>query len=240
MSNKSITIFGANVSKEIESAIKALTTGFTPRTEIRTRTIRGGQEAKYVNTYYMTRQASLLTGWRWSSRCLREKLWPDEAKVQEIGVLMEVVLYDQDGNAFSHQSWGSAEVKRYAKDQYKDKTKVHNAGDVICIFDDYKSAYSDGIKKCLSYVGIANDIYGGKDMSAEFFDDGSTENIGNGVIQFNTVEARTVFDQYVKANKVRYDIVLRLLNAQSLNDVSDWQAAYNTIKNWIEGGRQQQ
>jgi hypothetical protein len=85
MSNKTITIFGANVGKEIEKAISALTTGITPREDVRQRTIRGGKEAKYVNTYYMTRQASLLTGWRWSSQCIREKFIPNEGNPTEVG-----------------------------------------------------------------------------------------------------------------------------------------------------------
>ena len=228
---KGLTIFGDNsATKDIQSAIKSLITGRTPANEVRKRDIPGGGQSNYVNTYYMTRQAALLTGWRWSSECLREKFVPDEINPKEIGALMKVTLFDQDGFAFSHISWGSATVKRY-----KDAGKDHAAGDPLSIFNDLKSAYSDGIKKCLSYVGIANDVYGGKDMSESFFNDDETES--NGIVKFDNVEARTVFDRYIKANKVRYDIVFRLLNVQSLNEISDWQAAYNKVKEWIEGGK---
>ena len=97
--NKLPTIFGDNsVSKHTLAAIQSLVTGKTPIGEIRKRESRGG-EVNYVNTYYMTRQASLITGFRWSSKCLQEKFRPSEEDPREIGCLMEVTLYDQDGNA---------------------------------------------------------------------------------------------------------------------------------------------
>lgn len=225
-----LTIFGDNstFTKEVQAAIKLLVGGQTPVNEIREREIRGGGTAKYVNAYYMTRQAALLTGWRWSSKCLREKWWPDDNNPSEVGAFMQVTLYDQDGNAFSHQSWGSADIKKW-----KETGKGHITGTPVSIFDDLKSAYTDGIKKCLSYFGIANDVYGGKDLSENYFKQEDQQ----AVVKFDTTEARNMFDAYVRKNNVRYDIVLKLLNAQSLNDVTDWSAAYNTIKEWIEGGK---
>lgn len=227
-----LTIFGDNsaFNKDIQAAIKSLINGQTPVSEIRERETRGGGTTKYVNAYYMTRQAALLTGWRWSSECLREKWWPNETDPSEIGALMQVTLYDQDGNAFRHQSWGSAEIKKW-----KETGRGHIAGMPISIFDDLKSAYTDGIKKCLSYFGIANDIYGGKDLSENYFNADQEQSI----VQYSNSEARSIFDAYVRKNNVRYDIVLKLLNAQSLNDVTDWSTAYNTIKEWISGGRKQ-
>lgn len=230
-----LTIFGDNsFTREIQAAIKLLVTGQTPSAEVRERTIRGGANAKYVNTYYMTRQASLLTGWRWSSECIKEKFRPDESNPVEVGAYMRVTLYDQDGNSFSHESWGTNGVPRWKSDGKSEDGTPHKAGDIISLFDALKGAYSDGIKKALSYFGIANDVYGGKDMSENYF----AENEGNGsVVKFDTPEARNMFDAFVRSKNVRYDIILKLLNAQSLNDVTDWSAAYNTVKNWIEGGR---
>jgi hypothetical protein len=230
--NKLPTIFGDNsVSKHTIEAIKSLVTGHTPIGEIRERESRGGS-VKYVNTYYMTRQASLITGFRWSSKCLQEKFRPSESEPKEIGCLMEVTLFDQDGNAYSQQSWGSSDVKRY-----KDKGKDHNPGDIISLFDDLKGAYSDGIKKCLSYFGIANDIYGGKDLN--YFEEEVENGQQSGIIISNPTEMRTSFDSYAKKNHVRYDIILRLLNVSTMNEVTDWTAAYKTVKEWIEGGRKE-
>lgn len=225
-----LTIFSGEkaVEKDVLAAIKSLVTGQTPIIEVREKDGRSGKE-RYVNGYYMFRQASLLTGWRWSSKCLREKYVPSEEDPKEVGALMEITLFDQEGHSFSHQSWGSSAVHRYEKDG-----KGHKAGDIISLFDALKSAYTDGIKKNLSYFGIANDIYGGKELN--YFEE-NNETGQTSLTTMDTNAQRTVFDAYIKANHVRYDIVLRLLNAQSLNDVTDFTAAYKTVKEWIEGGR---
>jgi hypothetical protein len=231
-----LTIFGDNnYGKEIQSAVKNLISGKTPISEVRKRDSRGG-EVNYVNGYYMFRQASLITGFRWSSKCLREKYIPSEDNPTEIGALMEVTLYDND-KAYSHQSWGSSDVKRYAKDQFKDGKKVHFAGEIISLFDDLKSAYTDGNKKCLSYFGIANDIYGGRELNY-FEDQEDIEADKNpGVIVTNNTDMRTALDAYIKNKHVRYDIALSLIGVKSMNDITDYRAAYQKIKEYVEGGR---
>jgi len=228
-----VTIFNSNITKDIETAIKSLVSGRTPQSEIREREIRGGETAKYVNTYYMTRQASLLTGWRWSSECLKESFYPSEEIPTEVGALMQVTLFDQEGHAFSHQSWGGADIKRY---KYANIEKKRKAGDIISIFDDRKAAYSDGIKKCLSYFGIANDVYGGRDLNP-FEDNENRETSEAEVVVSDMATLRSAFDDYVRKHHVRYDIVLSLLNVQTLNEVIDFTAAYKTVKEFVEGGK---
>jgi len=130
-----LTIFESDqYGKDIQAAIKSLITGKTPITEVRKRDSRGG-EISYVNGYYMFRQASLITGFRWSSKCLREKYIPDETAPVEVGALMQVTLYDQAGNHYSHQSWGSSEVKRRK-----------SSGEIISLFDDLKAAYTEALR----------------------------------------------------------------------------------------------
>ena len=168
---KGLTIFETVTSKQREEAIRNLITGLTPDADIKQRPGRGGSEVNYVNTYYMTRQISLLTGFRWKSECLKEQILEEE-----IGAKMKVTIWDSDSKEYSHESWGQKDIARYADNVYKRDRKgnivkdeegnfiiVHKAGDSISVFDDLKAAYSDGIKKCLSYFGIANDIYGGKE-----------------------------------------------------------------------------
>jgi len=232
-----ITIFNTDqYGKDIQAAIKSLITGKTPITEVRKRDSRGG-EVNYVNGYYMFRQASLITGFRWSSRCLKEKYIPNEESPTEVGALMEVTLYDQQGNAFSHQSWGSSAVNRYTKDQFKDGKKIHSAGEIICLFDDLKSAYTDGNKKCLSYFGIANDIYGGRELNY-FEDQEDVEADKNpGVIVTNNTDMRTALDAYIKNKHIRYDLALGIIGVKSMNDITDYQAAYQKIKEYVEGGK---
>lgn len=226
-----LTIFGDNnYGKEIQSAVKNLISGKTPIAEVRKRDSRGG-EVNYVNGYYMFRQASLITGFRWSSKCLREKYIPSDDNPTEIGALMEVTLYDND-KAYSHQSWGSSDVKRYAKDQFKDGKLVHSAGDIISLFDDLKSAYTDGIKKCLSYFGIANDIYGGKELN--YFD--SEEDASQTGIVISSTDQRTALDAYIRNKHIRYDKALEIIGVSSMNDITDYKAAYDKLTAYIGGG----
>jgi hypothetical protein len=170
-----LTIFDVGQT-EREEAIKSLLTGKTPDNQIRYREGRGNSQQRYVNTYYSTRQANLLTGWRWSSKCLEEKARPDWNNPIEIGAHIEVTIWDAKGNEYSHDAWGQKDVVRYEKTKYKmskgkpvlDEKKqpiiVYKRGDIISLFDDMKAAYSDGIKKCLSYFGIADDVYGPKEL----------------------------------------------------------------------------
>jgi len=218
-----ITIFESDqYGKDIQTAIKSLITGKTPITEVRKRDSRGG-EVNYVNGYYMFRQASLITGFRWSSKCLREKYIPDETAPVEIGALMEVTLYDQAGNHYSHQSWGSSEVKRYK-----------NTDKIISLFDDLKAAYTDGIKKCLSYFGIANDIYGGRELN--YFDEVEAD-AGAIITAPDPIDGRTALDAYIKSKHVRYDIALNVIGVQSVSDITDYRAAYLKLKEYVEGGK---
>jgi hypothetical protein len=229
-----ITIFESDqYGKDIQAAIKSLITGKTPITEVRKRDSRGG-EVNYVNGYYMFRQASLITGFRWSSKCLREKYVPDETAPVEVGALMQVTLYDQVGNHYSHQSWGSSDIKRYNKDQFKDGRKVHSAGEIISLFDDLKAAYTDGIKKCLSYFGIANDIYGGRELN--YFDEVEAD-AGAIITAPDPIDGRTALDAYIKSKHLRYDIALNVIGVQSVSDITDYRAAYLKLKEYVEGGK---
>lgn len=228
-----ITIFNTdNYNKDIQASIKNLVSGKTPLAEVRKKPGKGGQEENYVNGYYMFRQVSLITGFRWSSKCIKERFFPDEINPSEVGALMEVEIHDQSGNIFSHQSWGSSDIKRYEKDKFnKDGKKIHNAGDTISIFNDLKSAYTDGIKKCLSYFGIANDIYGGKELN--YFEE--TESDGQ-VITMTADEGRAALDAYIRKNKVRYDKALEIIGVSSLNEITDYPTAYQKIKTFLGGG----
>ena len=234
MSNK-LTIFNNDTySKEIQTAIKSLISGKTPIAEVREKDGRGGKD-RYVNGYYMFRQASLITGFRWSSKCLREKYFPSEDTPSEVGALMEVTIYDQSGNTFSHQSWGGNKVQRYNKDKREDGKLIHKAGDIISLFDDLKAAYTDGIKKCLSYFGIANDIYGGKELN--YFE--SEEESSNGKqpgIVISSTDQRAALDAYIRNKHIRYDKALEIIGVSSMNDIIDYKAAYDKLTAYIGGG----
>jgi hypothetical protein len=230
-----ITIFNNNSSgfiDQITEAAKNLISGKTPVKLIRERQIRGGGNANYINGYDMFRQASLITGFRWSAKCLKEKYIPDEINPVEIGALMEVTLYDNYGNAYSFQSWGSAEVKKYKSDKLKDGKFVYKQGDTICVFDDLKAAYTDGMKKCLSYFGIANDIYAGKEI--QYFNDADDQISSNNNDVINKIDQRDAFNKYMRDHNIRYDIILKLLNKNSVSEISDWYEAYKVARQYKE------
>lgn len=219
--NKEVTIFSstnAEFNKLQEEAINNLFKSKTPIKHIRQRPIQGGGEANYVNTYYMTQQASLITGFRWESECLEERAIPDWENPIEIGCKMRVTIYDSKGNAYRHTSWGQKEVGRYKKEHPK-------AGEAMSIFDDLKAAYSDGIKKALSYFGIANDIYGGREIN--YFDDD---------VELNVNDAKRAFNKYIEDSGLSWDKVFEICDIKSFTEITDFKEAYLKVKEYNEGG----
>jgi len=212
-----LTIFDAVDEKQRQEAIKSLLTGKTPEKYIQERPARGGGIAKYVNTYYMTRQISLVTGFRWSSECLKEEFRPNKENPTEIGALMKVTVLDSNDIEISHTSWGQKDVARYNKDDAKGNYKK---GDLISLFDDLKAAYSDGIKKCLSYFGVANDIYGNRDYEAY------AEELADPKRQFN---------KYVEDKGLSYgEQVFPALGIKSFSEITDFEDALKKLKEKFE------
>lgn len=225
---KEVTIFDAIPLKERQEAINNLIKGKTPLKDIKQRDGRGGTTLNYVNTYYMTRQISLLTGWRWTSECIEERFFPED-KPREVGARMKVTIWDAQGKEYSHTSWGQKDISKWSKDNL---AKGQKAGDPIAIFDDLKAAYSDGIKKCLSYFGIAADVYGGKEL--EFFADDSEDSSDGNVVDFAGDEAKRAFGKYIEKTGKRWSEVFEVLKVESMAEVTDYKDAYNKIKEWIE------
>jgi len=226
--SKEITIFDAIPVKERQEALKALISGKTPMKDIKQRDGRGNTTLNYVNTYYMTRQISLLTGWRWTSECIEERFYPED-KPREAGARMKVIIWDAQGREYSHTSWGQKDISKWSRDNL---AKGQKAGDPIAIFDDLKAAYSDGIKKCLSYFGIAADVYGGKEL--EFFADDSEDSGTSGTVDFVGDDAKKAFGKYIEKTGKRWSEVFEVLGIKGLAEVTDYKEAYNKIKAWIE------
>lgn len=212
------TIFDFVDKGEIVKAINNLITGHTPSEEIRERAVGGGKKAKYVNTYFMTRQISLITGFRWSSECLEEKIYPDKPPYKYLGAKMKVTIWDKQGNQFSHISWGEKPIT-----------------EGIGHFDQWKAAYSDGIKKCLSYFGIANDVYGGKDL--QFLGEEppeeetvSIEDEEPKVKKPPLSPDRLRFLKYLADNKIALTDAMEILDIDDLDTVTDWKEALSKVK----------
>lgn len=209
MADTNLTIFDGIDRNEIKEAIKNLISGKTPIKEVKQRQVGGGFNANYVNTYYMTRQISLITGFKWSSECLEERMHPATGDAKELGAKMKVTIWDNKGNQYSHISWGSVEVKK-------------NVG----FFDQWKAAYSDGIKKCLSYFGIANDVYGGKDL--DYFGSEPSEN--ESAVVVDASQMRDTFHRYLRDRHILVSKACEMLGITNINEVVDFKEAYNRLK----------
>jgi hypothetical protein len=217
-----LTIFESIDKTEVAKAVKNLITGKTPVNEIRERVVGGRKSAKYVNTYFMTRQISLITGFRWSSECLEEKTYPVNPPYKYLGAKMKVTIWDKLGNKFSHESWG-------------EKPITEGTG----YFDQWKAAYSDGIKKALSYFGIANDVYGGKDL--EFLGEEPPET--GTIIELETEEEKDVkadkviskadktkFMMYMQRNNIPWNKVQEILSVDVIEEIKNFDKALKILK----------
>lgn len=212
-----LTIFTAG-EKERQEAIQNLLSGKTPASEVREYPGKGGQQLRYVNTYYMTRQISLVTGFRWTSSCLEERILDNE-----VGARMQVIIWDAHGNEYSHTSWGQKDIARWANDVVDKAGKVvHKKGEPLSMFDDLKAAYSDGIKKCLSYFGIANDVYGGKEI----------ELFGND--HEASVNDYQTFGKFLKSKRLSVSEAAKLLGVKRVSDITDYKEAHDKILEALE------
>jgi len=220
-----MTIFDTIGINETAVAIKALLDGKTPLKEVRKRPVHGGREANFVNIYYMTRQINLLTAFRWTSKCIEEKFRPNEEDPKEIGAHMVIYIWDSTGKEYSHDAWGQKDVVRWAGDDTKGN---HKKGDIISFFDDLKAAYSDGIKKCLSYVGIASDVYGNKELA--YFEDG-----GSGEKRtFVKLAPSQAFSRYLADHDILVSKACEICGVKSFPEITDFKAAYDKVKQYVE------
>lgn len=218
--NSTPTIFDLVDKTEVLNAINNLIAGHTPKEEIRERTVGGGKKAKYVNTYFMCRQFSLVTGFKWSSECLEERIYPEHPKpAQELAAKMKVTTWDKLGNQYSHVAWGCVQVQARG----------------VLLFDQWKAAYSDGIKKCLSYFGIANDVYGGKDLQFLGEEPPEEEPVGIGDEEPKVKKPppspdRLKFLKYLVDNKIALTDAMEVLGTDDLDTITDWKQALSKVK----------
>lgn len=202
--------------KRKKEALSRLTKGMTPLKEIKTRPGRGGGSQRYVDIAYMVEQANLLTTFNWKQEVVKEEEFRSkDGKVLEIGVLVKVTFFNPDGTGISKEQWGQKEV------MYQKGTDTP-----VAYFDDKKAAISDGVKKCLSYFGIAADVYAGKELEFYMEDKDFLADMGNDQWQ-------TVFTKLVTEHRMDWKHVFRVLKVKDLTEVTDFKQAYETIKSYV-------
>jgi len=208
-----LPISGKAFKERQDEAIKRLVTGKTPMSEVKERDARGGGKQRYVDIGYMAEQANLLTAFCWKQEVVKEEEYRDKnGRILEIGVLVRVTFYSGD-REISKEQWGQKDVI-YRKD---------NPDMPLCYFDDKKAAISDGVKKCLSYFGIAADVYAGKEL--EFY----LEEGGISGIEVN--KQKDVFKSMAKKlGFTRPSEICDILQVKSLDQIEDYDEALKTLE----------
>lgn len=199
-------------------AFKALISGRTPLDCIKERPGRGGSPQKYVDVGYMTEQANLLYNFEWTHEVLQEvERTNGKGEIVEVGAFIKVTV-----QTTSHTSWGQKDVARYTKDAFDGS---HKAGDIISLFDDKKAAISDGIKKCLSYFGIAADVYAGKEL--EFYMEDMDEETK---LTLTTDKKKKIFTKYMESKGLLWSQVFKILEVKDSSEITDWEDALKYIR----------
>ncbi len=223
----------ASFQRRRQEAIRRLVSGRTPVQYIKQRPGRGNLVLNYVDIGYMVEQANLLSFFNWSHEVLKEevRLGSDGLPV-EVGALVRVRI----GNVI-HEAWGQKDVMRYTSD---DPRGTYKRGDIISLFDDKKAAISDGIKKCLSYFGIAADVYAGKEL--EYFEsEGISEDkpeveTATGTAQINTPDAAKAFMRFLQDKHILPSKAMEILGIKAWTEITDWKEAYLKISTALKGG----
>jgi len=215
------TIDTKEFQKRRAEAFKRLINGKTPLDLQKERPGRGGTMQRYVDIGYMTEQANLLTRYSWQHEILEERERTNsKGEIVELGALVKVTI----GNV-SHTSWGQKDVARYSRN---DPDGNYKAGDIISLFDDKKAAISDGIKKCLSYFGIAADVYANKEL--EFY----LEDLEAGDTEMKTDQSKRMFNKYIENQGLAYSKVFEILGVKNLSEITDFTEAYKKVKGEVE------
>lgn len=121
----------------------------TPEKFIKKRPAKGGGQWDYVEVGYIIKTLNLMFGWDWDFQILNETINVDFKEVIVKGQL----TVRTGGKTIIKTQFGNKEIT------FRKETKTP-----LSIGNDIKAASSDALKKCASMLGIAQDIYLGKEM----------------------------------------------------------------------------
>ena len=120
----------------------------TPSNHIYTRPGKGGGTFEYVTGVYMKKALNFLFGWDWDFEI--EKFDVNMTAMQ-VFVLGKLTCRTKN-KAIIKMQFGRADIK------------VRKDSTILDLGNDLKAAATDSLKKCASEIGIASDIYGGKEF----------------------------------------------------------------------------
>lgn len=160
-----------------DSALRAFLTGKTPKKVIFTRPARGGSDVPYVPGWWFIDQANLLFGHLWSHEVpdyhIGENFVYGKSRVTVHIPGSTITEIKPDGTKIItefqplnivKEQFGGSDIKKYTTNNPKTGKM---AGDIIDLGDDLKSMGTEGMKKCLTELGFAADVYGKRETSEE-------------------------------------------------------------------------
>jgi len=179
------------LSEEESRNLVNILTQPTPKELIKSRAIRGGSSAQYVEGFRFIQRFNDAFGFLWSfevpkiiregEEIISQGRWslqiPGRTITRKHPDGMEETLRF-DGFSIIKEQFGSAIVKRWTKDgPVQDKKGNHiknakgeylynyRAGDVMDLGNDYKASSTDAMKKCGTELGAFLDVYGAREAA---------------------------------------------------------------------------
>lgn len=147
----------------------------TPKDFTKSRPVRGGRSASYVEVGYV-KQVLNSHFLFWDFIRVGEPRYLIGGDYETDGRLGLIILRGRltvkiptplGWQKIVKESVGEAEIQRFALMDRNGKP-LPNGGKAVNIGDDEKAAESDALKRCASYLGIAADVYWGKDEVARY------------------------------------------------------------------------
>ena len=146
------------VGYQVSPALKKVLQARTPKKFIK----KDPRGFDYVEIGYVRRMLDAAFPMSWSTQADLVVPWDVISKTGQLAVKVTLTVYDLETRQEIRrvENYGSSEVKRYKQDH---PTKP---GHPMDIGNDLKAAAADGLKKCASMLGIAQDIYEPKVQAA--------------------------------------------------------------------------
>jgi len=149
------------------TAYEALVTRYTPRDVIEQREGRGGKTLDYIKAWWFIEQANALFGHFWSFEVTDQYVGDHQVWVRgKVTITIPGEDFEDifpDGTRRVHRR----ETMTITKVQFGGHDLAKKDGRVISVGDTLKAAATDSMKKCLSLVGIAADVYGDRETLEE-------------------------------------------------------------------------
>lgn len=148
----------------------------TPGQFKKTRNIRGGGTAAYVEVGYVKQVLNTTFGPFWDftrvgdPSYLMDEQYMTDGRAGLIIVRGRLTIHiptPLGWQSIIKEAVGEAEIQRFAKEDRNGKP-LPNGGKPVNIGDDEKAAESDALKRAASYLGIAADVYWGKDEIQQY------------------------------------------------------------------------